>query len=539
MSNPRSCHQAAREYLALGLHPIPCAPRSKRPLVEWRRYQKVSPLPEELDVWWRDSPDANVALVLGRGTFAVDLDGGPYAERLLHAQGITLPSAPMSRTANGYHVFLSATGPIPDRVGLLKGPTGQPRPPAVDVRGIGIVVAPPSIHPTGAVYEWILPLFLPFPPAPPELLALIRAGSVAADSGLGPAGGAGWVGEALRGVPEGARDATCTRLAGYFLGRGLDVQIVETLLTEGFALRCVPHFSPLDVRKCVQSVARREGLHGMDLRITPTPLANVLEHLTGTLGSPPPLVIPTPFPSLNHYLSGGFGLGELIYLGARPAVGKTSLGLEIARSAARAGQSVLFVSREMVTLALARRILAQETRISASALKLGRLTDADEITLHEHLPQLKTLPIWLTDEAISIREITDLVTLAERPFGLLIVDYLQLVRAPLDVKDRRLQVEAVSQALKTLAVRCQIPVLCLSSLARPPAESKDKPPTLASLRESGELEHDADIVLLLHRPKGRAETACEVAKNRDGRTGTLMLTFRPDYVSFDELSDRI
>lgn len=538
MSSPRSCHQAAREYLALGLHPIPCAPRSKRPLIEWRRYQDVPPLPEELDVWWGDAPDANVALVLGRGTFAVDLDGGPDAERLLHARGITLPSAaPMSRTATGYHVFLSATGPIPDRVGLLKAPNGQPKPPAVDVRGVGIVVAPPSIHPTGAVYEWVLPLSLPFPPAPPDLLALIRAGSAAVGEAPGPVGGAGWVGEALRGVPEGTRDATCTRLAGYFLGRGLDAQIVETLLTEGFAQRCAPQFSPVDVRKCVQSVARREGLHGTDFSITPTPLAQVLDQLAATLGHPPS-AIRTPFPSLNHYLTGGFGPGELIYLGSRPGVGKTALGLEIARSAARNGQSVLFISREMVNLALARRILAQDARISASALKLGRLTDADDVLLHEHLPRLKTLPIWLTDEAISIREITDLMTDPVDAFSLVIVDYLQLVRAPLDVKERRLQVEAVSQALKTLAVRCQIPVLCLSSLARPPAESKDKPPTLASLRESGELEHDADIVLLLHRPKGRLETACEVAKNRDGRTGTVMLTFRPEYVSFDEVSDR-
>ena len=197
---------AARQYLAMGLHPIPCMPRSKRPLVKWEPYQTEAPHPDEIEQWWTDWPDANVALVLGRGTFAVDLDGGLDAERLLFDRGILLPGAPRSKTAHGAHVFLA--GSVPDRVGLL---TTRGTKPQVDIRGVGYVVAPPSVHPDGPVYEWTVPLVLPLPPAPDTLLALIRGGQGGTKQAPNEHG---WVIESLRGVPEGQRDHTCTRLAG-------------------------------------------------------------------------------------------------------------------------------------------------------------------------------------------------------------------------------------------------------------------------------------------------------------------------------------
>lgn len=144
------------------------------------------------------------------------------------------------------------------------------------------------------------------------------------------------------------------------------------------------------------------------------------------------------------------------------------------------------------------------------------------------------LPLYVTDGAVSVGEITTLVATmaADGPVGLLVVDYLQLVRGPRDIRDRRLQVEAVSQALKTLALQHQVLVLCASSLSRSPSD--DKPPTLASLRESGELEYDADVVLLLHRGMREEATTCYVAKNRNGRLGSVELAFRDDAVVFDE-----
>jgi replicative DNA helicase len=190
----------------------------------------------------------------------------------------------------------------------------------------------------------------------------------------------------------------------------------------------------------------------------------------------------------------------------------------------------------MLTMALTRRLLAQDARVRASALKTGQVEPGEWWQIDQALPRLKALPVWMTDEAVSIGEIERAVTAAAVPLQLLVVDYLQLVRAPRDIRDRRLQVEAVSQALKTLAVSAHLVVVCLSSLAR--SQDKEQRPTLASLRESGELEHDADVVLLLHRLPMQAETECIVAKNRDGRQGIVSLMFRHEFVTFDEPSPR-
>lgn len=522
------------QYLRMGLHPIPCAPRSKRPLVEWKPYQDTPPLEDEIDVWWDREPNANVALVLGRGTFAVDLDGGHEAQRLLFDRGILLPGAPRSRTASGFHVFLSAPGPVPDRVGLL---STRGKKPQVDIRGVGIVVAPPSIHPDGPTYQWEIPLSLPFPPAPENLLSLIM--STGSNGQLRAPGisGESWVIEAIQGVGEGLRDVTCTRLAGFFLGQGLDAATTEAVLLGAFAPRCTPPLDRETVRKCVRSIDRRQAIDGeQDRTLRPVSLGAALEALETAWRTPPPPATRTPYPKLNGFLSGGFAPGELIYLGARPGVGKTAMGLAIARAVASDGLGVLIVSREMVNQSLAQRLLAQDAQVSASVLRRRDWDSEDNELIRASLQKLKRHPVWLTDEAVSIGEIVTMVTAFEErtPLGLLIVDYLQLVRAPREVRERRLQVEAVSQALKTLALTVKVPVLCLSSLARPGKDQRDRRPSLDDLRESGELEHDADVVILLHRKPMDPNTECIVAKNREGSVGIIGMTFRADTLTFSE-----
>lgn len=531
---------AALHYLSLGYHPIPCAPREKRPLVAWKDFQTTMPTADQLTAWWDRTPDANVAIVLGHGRFAVDLDGGADAEALLASEGIALPAdAPRSRTGNGFHVFLSATSPQPDRIGLL---TTDGHKPQIDIRGIGIVVAPPSIHPNGATYEWLVPLVALPPLAPAALTTLIAhkpAGPSAAARDPQAAGNRFWVADALRGVGEGQRDAMCTRLAGFFLTKGLDTETTTALLCESFAKACTPPFAARDVEKCVTSIARRQGVENTVARgIVPTYIADALAALTAALAAGPAPTLPTPFPTLNHFLNGGLGPQELMFLGARPGVGKTALGLEFARTAAQQQTgAVLIVSREMATLALTRRLVAQDARIRASALKRADLTVQERWQLGRSLERLRALPLWFTDEASSLDDILALVaaTAAEVPLALLIVDYLQLVRAPKEIKERRHQVEAVSQGLKAITMQYRTPVLCLSSLSRGSNDDREKPPTLSHLRESGELEHDADIILLLHRKSRDPETSCQVAKNRDGRSGTVKLAFRPEFVAFEEM----
>ena len=529
---PNPFLNAALRYHALGYHPIPCQPRDKRPLVAWKEFQTVSPTTEQIQVWWAHTPDANVALVVGRGRFAVDLDGGDAAEQLLADRGIALPpEAPRSRTGGGRHVFLSAYTPVPDRVAML---TTEGHKPQVDIRGVGIVVVPPSIHPSGTPYEWLTPLTDRPPHAPLALMDLIAtSGGMAAPPP--PGGSRFWAADALRGVGEGQRDQVCTKLAGYFLQKGLELETVITILTESFAKACVPPFAAREVEKCVRSIGRREAGEG-EHSVGVQHIDDVLAEFTRALDRGPAPTLSTPFPTLNYFLNGGFAPGELIFLGARAGVGKTAFGLEVARRAAwtRTG-AVLVVSREMTNLALARRLLAQDGRIKASTLKRAELTDVDRLSLSESLARLRNLPLWLTDQAVSFSEIRRLLDelTSEARLALVVVDYLQLISAP-DVKERRHQVELISQGLKTLALQYEVPVLCLSSVSRGSADERKKAPSLSSLRESGELEHDADVILLLHRDFQSVDTQCHVAKNRDGHTGMVHLLFRPEYVSFDE-----
>lgn len=477
--------------------------------------------------------------MLGRGRFAVDLDGGADAEQLLAEQGIALPDdAPRSRTGNGYHVFLSSFNAIPDRVGLLTTNGGKPQ---VDIRGIGIVVAPPSVHPNGRHYEWIEPLVEKPPRAPSALTDLIGKAPgrpTAATNDTRAGGNRFWVVDALRGVGTGQRDQVCTQLAGYFITKGIDPETTSALLCQSFARVCDPPFPDRDVEKCVASIARKHALKGdSDRSVLPKHVSAVLAEFRAALEAGASPTLPTPFPGLNHYLDGGFGPSQLIFLGARPGVGKTAFGLEVARHAARqrAG-AVVVISREMKNLALARRLLAQDAHVRASAIKRADLNDTDRWRLQESMTQLEALPLFFTDQAVSLAEITGLCAAVaeEAPLALVVVDYLQLIRAPQDIKERRHQVEAVSKGVKAIAMEHEVPVLCLSSLSRAAHDEKNKPPTLASLRESGELEHDADIILLLHRDYRAQETQCFVAKNRDGRLGDVDLIFRHEYVAFEE-----
>lgn len=534
--------EAAQRYHAMGFHPIPCRPKDKRPLVNWKDFQTVQPSTEQIQSWWQHTPDANVALVLGRGTFAVDLDGGLDALALLTAKDVYLPDeAPRSKTGGGYHVFFKSFTPVPDRVGLLSTNGGKPQ---VDIRGVGIVVAPPSIHPSGARYEWEVPLTDDLPRAPLALTDLIHASMAdsapqAVSTKHSAPHGVSWVRDALHGVGEGQRDHVCTRLAGYFLGRGLDPDVVTLLLAESFGRQCKPTFAAVDVRKCVQSIARREQVleDGSDLAVRPEHISDVLAGMETQRQAGPQPVLTTPYRKLNYMLSGGFAPGELIYIGARPGVGKSCMALEIARTAGKNGQATLIVSREMRNAALARRMTAQEGRVASNAIKKATLEGGDLARYQQALGRLSGLPVWLTDKAVSIGEIVATCEAMPRDPALLVVDYLQLVRAPKGITDRRLQVEEVSKRLKTLAMQREIPVVCLSSLSRLQKGTVEPKPTMADLRESGELEHDADVVILLHRAFSATDALCIVAKNREGATGEVPLVFTPEHVSFAAVAE--
>lgn len=309
--------QAALDYLDLGLAPLPC--HEKRPLVPWAVYQQKLPTVQEVTSWWTTWPDANIALVLPPGALVVDLDG-PNAGSLLVEAGIELPAnAPSATTGKGSHIYLTSAGrEVQNKVALFKKEGSQ-----VDIRAAGgYVLAPPSRHPNGKIYEWTVSLWSEKPPpAPAALIDLLAQGPgqkviIASQT-------PSWVTDGLKGVHQGERDDMATRLAGYLLGKELPQEIVLALL-EPFAAACTPPLAMRDLQRVVRSIAARDlrnskREHDLMIQHISDVVARVLKEAEDPVKRPG---ITSHFASLNKFTPGGFVPGDLVYLGARPGVGK-------------------------------------------------------------------------------------------------------------------------------------------------------------------------------------------------------------------------
>lgn len=274
-------------------------------------------------------------------------------------------------------------------------------------------------------------------------------------------------------------------------------------------------------------------------------LDDLLERLE-TGGFPPH---PTGYAAVDHILGGGFANGELIVLGARAGVGKSAMALEIAQHIGASDETVMIVSREMSTVALARRLILQNTsHVRSMQLRFGRPTtknahdlmrwDEAMAEIRKVLPALKARHVWY---APVVDEIDALHRMVEGfrphpPLGLIVVDYLQMLHAE-GKEEGRQEVEAVSKGLKRLAMNRDIPVLALSALSRPAKGEKEKPPVRYDLRESGAIEHDADVIILLHRLFKEDATTCIVDKNREGDVGVAQLLFRAASLRFQAAAE--
>lgn len=518
-------------YRSQGFHPIPCV--GKVAQVPWKDYQTAPPDPDQIDVWWEKMPDANIALVLGRGMLVVDLDG-PDAEKALNEYGIQLPvAAPRVQTGRdgfGQHVYLAAPCEIGNATAILrKGDS------AVDVKADGgYVLAPPSIHPeTGREYKWLSYPTLPLPEAPPKLIELLTTARKSNDEHHGGVK-ENWVATALQGVSEGARNVTAAKLAGYLL-RHLPRDIATSTLAL-FGQRCKPPMPLSEIRKVVDSVASKYGAEYHDEPETRSgPEALAVEHIATVMDRVREEhkrgvqdKVGTPFPSLDRCTVGGFGPGELVMLGARPGVGKTAIALEIARHAAECGRRTLIISREMLNSALGRRILSQSAHIRSEELQRGE-TSPD--VLDAAIGQVAGLPLWFCDKASTVDHIEAAIQACPEGIDFLVVDYLQLVFGPLHIREVRHIVDHVALRLKTIAQQREIPVLALSSVRR---DAEGRAPQMSDLKESSGLEHTAHTIIFLHRPNDDDPSCVELAvlKSREGPIGKFKLHFAAEYVSF-------
>lgn len=253
--------------------------------------------------------------------------------------------------------------------------------------------------------------------------------------------------------------------------------------------------------------------------------------------------IPTGFADLDAKLA-GFQPSNLIILAARPALGKTSLALNIALNVAVNEKApVGFFSLEMSKEELVDRLLVGQADIDAWRLKTGRLSDEDYKKLTEAMGELSEAPIFIDDTpGASILEMRTKARKlkAEKDIKLIIVDYLQLADAGRRFDSRVQEVSFVSQGLKNLARELKIPVLAISQLSRAVEQRGTKKPQLSDLRESGSIEQDADVVIFLYQEE-ESEDLIEqnkrlvkllIAKHRNGPTGEIDLMFRGDRVRF-------
>ena len=267
-------------------------------------------------------------------------------------------------------------------------------------------------------------------------------------------------------------------------------------------------------------------------------IGEVLTDLLAALATSEPAFVRTHIGMLNNRLAGGFLPGDFVLLGAGPGAGKTAFALELAHYAAQDGAPVLIISAEMNNVALGRRVLSQNAQVAARAFRNGILRPDEWQRINRILPQLVALPIHMDDASVTMSQITRSVK-QHAGTRLLIVDYIQLLSGPKGL-DRRLEVSYLSRSLKRLAKRHNLVVLALSSIT-PPVQEKGKPqrPTMRNLKESRDLDHDADTVLLLWRPSiDSTDRELIIDKGRDHETGIVKLSFAAAFLRFQELANQ-
>ena len=295
--------------------------------------------------------------------------------------------------------------------------------------------------------------------------------------------------------------------------------------------------------------AIRQGRGSQEMATVGAVLNDVMEQLAKlTAGSEPP-GLSTGLSAVDRKIN-GLNKSDLLLLAGRPGMGKTSMALNVALSAAKSsGKTVAIFSLEMSKEQLVTRLLANEGLIENTRLATGNLRESDWEKIAQAASVLNQTNIRIDDNPLLT--VADMNAKCRRleNLGLVVIDYLQLMTSAggkgYSGENRQQAVADISRMLKIMAKELQVPVLCLSQLSRANEKREDKRPMLSDLRESGAIEQDADIVMFLYRDdyynedsEKRNIAECIVAKNRHGETGKVELRWMPDYTAFSTLENR-
>ncbi|MFT3806433.1 replicative DNA helicase [Arenimonas sp.] len=256
--------------------------------------------------------------------------------------------------------------------------------------------------------------------------------------------------------------------------------------------------------------------------------------------------LPTGFHDFDE-MTAGLQNSDLIILAARPAMGKTTLALNIAEyGAIKTKKAVAVYSMEMSASQLAFRLISSIGRVNATRLRTGQLEDEDWSRVNMAIRMLSDVKIFIDDTpALSPDVLRSKARRIKREhdLGLIVIDYLQLMQVPGTGENRATEISEISRSLKALAKELNVPVIALSQLNRGLESRTDKRPVMADLRESGAIEQDADIIVFIYRDeyynkespdKGLAEVI--IGKQRNGPTGMVKLKFFGEYTRFDNLA---
>lgn len=258
--------------------------------------------------------------------------------------------------------------------------------------------------------------------------------------------------------------------------------------------------------------------------------------------------VPTGFADLDS-LTNGLHPGQLIILAARPALGKSTLALDVARAASIKNNltSVIF-SLEMSRNEIIMRLLSAEAQVALHHMRSGSMSDNDWTKLATKMGTVSEAPLFIDDSPnLTMMEIRAKCRRLKQRHGLrlVVVDYMQLMTSGKRVESRQQEVSEFSRSLKLLAKELEVPVIAVSQLNRGPEQRTDKRPMLSDLRESGSLEQDADMVILLHREDAyeresprAGEADFIVAKHRNGPTATITVAFQGHYSRFVDMAQQ-
>ena len=256
--------------------------------------------------------------------------------------------------------------------------------------------------------------------------------------------------------------------------------------------------------------------------------------------------VPTGFADLDA-LTNGLHPGQMVVIAARPAVGKSTLALDLARAAAiKHSLPTVIFSLEMSRNEITMRLLSAEARVPLHSMRTGQMGEEDWTRLARRMSEVVDAPLFIDDSPnMSMMEIrAKCRRLKQRQeLKMVIVDYLQLMSSPKRTENRQQEVSEMSRSLKLLAKEIDVPVIAISQLNRGPEQRTDKRPLLSDLRESGSIEQDADMVILLHRedvyeresPRA-GEADLVIAKHRNGPTATVTVAFQGHYSRFVDMA---